>query len=77
MSQWLALCWLTLGMVQGLPISSAMAQPHAAKATHPVRYFEIPVTDMNRAVTFYSSVLEVDLERQVSWPKSKTAKAIA
>jgi uncharacterized protein len=64
MSQWLAMCWLILGVVHGLPISSAMAQPHPAKAAHPVRYFEIPVTDMNRAVDFYSSVFAVDLERQ-------------
>lgn len=32
---------------------------------HPVLYFEIPVTDMDRAVGFYEALLGVELERQV------------
>ena len=32
---------------------------------NPVFYFEIPVTDMNRAVGFYSTVFELELTRQV------------
>ncbi len=30
---------------------------------NPVSYFEIPVTDLDRAVEFYESVFEVQLER--------------
>ena len=29
-----------------------------------VSYFEIPVTDMDRAIAFYARVLDVDVERQ-------------
>lgn len=32
--------------------------------TNPVTYFEIPVSDMDRAVKFYEAVLEFGLERQ-------------
>lgn len=32
---------------------------------NPVGYFEIPVTDMDRAVAFYTAVLGVSLERAV------------
>ncbi len=32
---------------------------------HPVYYFEIPITDMDRAVKFYEELLGVRLERQV------------
>lgn len=32
-------------------------------AVNPVSYFEIPVTDMNRAVVFYEAVFGVSLER--------------
>lgn len=35
------------------------------KVTHPVLYFEVPVTDMDRAVAFYEELLGVDLERQM------------
>jgi uncharacterized protein len=64
-TQWCIVCWLALGLVHGHPISPAMAQPPAAQVTHPVRYFEIPVTNMNRAVEFYSAVLDTDFERQI------------
>ncbi|MEM7121811.1 MAG: VOC family protein [Pseudomonadota bacterium] len=32
--------------------------------SNPVFHFEIPVTDMDRAVAFYQSVLETELDRQ-------------
>jgi uncharacterized protein len=32
---------------------------------HPVFYFEIPVTDMNRAVVFYEELLGLKLDRQI------------
>ena len=32
---------------------------------HPVFYFEIPVTNMNRAVTFYEDLMELKLDRQI------------
>jgi predicted enzyme related to lactoylglutathione lyase len=35
------------------------------KTVHPVYYFEIPVTDMDRAVRFYEELLDVKLERQM------------
>lgn len=36
-----------------------------AKVAHPVYYFEIPVTDMDRAVNFYEELLGVKLQRQM------------
>jgi uncharacterized protein len=45
-------------------------QPKAAETEkakpmpHLVHYFEIPVTDMDRAVAYYEKLLAVDLERQ-------------
>jgi uncharacterized protein len=33
--------------------------------SHPVYYFEIPVTDMNRAIRFYESLFGVSLTRDV------------
>lgn len=35
------------------------------KTVHRVYYFEIPVTDMDRAVRFYEELLNVKLERQM------------
>ncbi len=35
-----------------------------APMTHPVYYFEIPVTDMDRATSFYEKLLNVKLARQ-------------
>jgi predicted enzyme related to lactoylglutathione lyase len=32
---------------------------------NPVMYFEIPVTDMDRAIRFYSAVFQVDFEKEV------------
>lgn len=41
------------------------AKKEQEKTVHPVYYFEIPVTDMDRAVRFYEELLDVKLERQV------------
>jgi uncharacterized protein len=35
-----------------------------AQMTNPVYYFEIPVTDMDRAVAFYEALLGIDLTRE-------------
>jgi predicted enzyme related to lactoylglutathione lyase len=42
----------------------AQFQPKQTKMSHPVTYFEIPVTDMERAVRFYTTVFGYTLERQ-------------
>jgi uncharacterized protein len=46
----------------------ASCQPGAtekkAKMANPVYYFEIPVTDMDRAVAFYEGLLGIDLTRK-------------
>jgi uncharacterized protein len=34
------------------------------KKTNPVVYFEIPVTDMNRAIKFYKSVFQFDFDKE-------------
>jgi uncharacterized protein len=41
------------------------AKKEQEKTVHPVYYFEIPVTDMDRAVMFYEELLDVKLERQM------------
>ena len=41
------------------------AKKEQEKTAHPVYYFEIPVTDMDRAVMFYEELLDVKLERQM------------
>jgi hypothetical protein len=49
----------------------AACAPHASEDrsnpmnANPVSYFEIPVTDMDRAAAFYADVLQTDLERAV------------
>jgi uncharacterized protein len=40
------------------------AEEKKAKMANPVYYFEIPVTDMDRAVAFYEGLLGVDLTRE-------------
>jgi uncharacterized protein len=40
-----------------------VVQEEKAKVAHPVFYFEIPVTDMDRAVAFYEKLLNTKLER--------------
>jgi uncharacterized protein len=44
---------------------TAPAPEEKAPMKHPVLYFEIPVTDMDRAVGFYEALLGVKLERDV------------
>ncbi len=34
------------------------------KKSNPVVYFEIPVTDMNRAIKFYKSVFHFDFDKE-------------
>lgn len=47
----------------GTTIGCAVSRPTERAVKNPVRYFEIPVTDMERAMRFYASVLRVDFER--------------
>lgn len=35
------------------------------KSSNPVVYFEIPVTDINRAVNFYASVFNFEFEKEI------------
>jgi uncharacterized protein len=37
----------------------------AKQKPNPVVYFEIPVTDMDRAIRFYSAVFDLDFEKQI------------
>jgi uncharacterized protein len=39
-------------------------QPKTNNMTNPIAYFEIPVTDMDRAIRFYNAVFGYDFERQ-------------
>jgi predicted enzyme related to lactoylglutathione lyase len=52
---------LALGVSGAGGCASSRSGEHAVK--NPVRYFEIPVTDMDRAMRFYASVFGVDFER--------------
>ena len=59
--------WLVaLALIAGFHLSppQALAQVAPKAAVNPVGYFEIPVTDMARAVRFYETVFEIRLERQ-------------
>jgi predicted enzyme related to lactoylglutathione lyase len=61
-------------LVLGLGLSSCDRPPSSATTradnveevivTNPVYYFEIPVTDLDRAIRFYSSVFDFELTRQ-------------
>jgi predicted enzyme related to lactoylglutathione lyase len=51
----------TTGVSPALPGGDAMTEP----ALNPIAYVEIPVTDMDRAVAFYTAVFGTDFERQV------------
>ncbi len=44
-------------------LGCATARPKESAVKNPVRYFEIPVVDMERAMRFYASVFGVDFER--------------
>lgn len=57
-----AACGLALMVLGGCHL----AEPkNKAKDEHPVFYFEIPVTDMNRAVAFYEELIGLKLDRQI------------
>lgn len=43
---------------------SASTPREENKTVHPAYYFEIPVTDMDRAVSFYETLLETKLDRR-------------
>lgn len=43
---------------------NGVANPEGLVVTNPVFHFEIPVTDMDRAVAFYQDVLGLELRRQ-------------
>lgn len=53
---------LTVVVSAGL-LGCATARPVEGAVKNPVRYFEIPVVDMERAMRFYASVFGVDFER--------------
>jgi predicted enzyme related to lactoylglutathione lyase len=44
--------------------SGCASFPKKQSMTNPVFYFEIPVRDMDRAISFYSKTFGVTLERQ-------------
>jgi uncharacterized protein len=66
----LALACLGLSACGPEASSTQSAQPTQQKAamsspaSNPVRYFEIPVTDMERAMAFYAAVFGFDFERE-------------
>jgi uncharacterized protein len=41
-----------------------VAEEKKTKMANPVYYFEIPVTDMDRAIAFYEALLGIDLTRE-------------
>jgi uncharacterized protein len=45
-------------------ISKKMDDNSLKKKSNPVVYFEIPVTDMNRAIKFYKSVFQFDFDKE-------------
>jgi uncharacterized protein len=53
-------------LLAALLLLSACDKPKevSKSMTHPVYYFEIPVTDMDRAIRFYEALLGVKLTRQ-------------
>ncbi len=44
--------------------SFAAARAEEAAVAHPIRYVEIPVTDMERAMAFYADVFGLDFTRE-------------
>ena len=46
------------------PAAAPPAQPAGNSTPNPVVYFEIPVSDMARAIAFYSAVFEIELTRE-------------
>ena len=57
-----AACLLAMALLGGCHVKE---QRDNVLDKHPVFYFEIPVTNMNRAVTFYEELMELKLDRQV------------
>jgi uncharacterized protein len=59
-------CFLAASVLAGLVACGAKpeAAPESPSMINPVSYFEIPVTDMDRAMRFYTSLFGVDFERQ-------------
>jgi uncharacterized protein len=55
--------WLLLPFALAL-LSCDVHEESSTPMTHPVYYFEIPVTDMDRAIRFYEGLLDLKLERQ-------------
>jgi predicted enzyme related to lactoylglutathione lyase len=47
------------------PAAQRTVEDHATMRDNPVHYFEIPVTDLDRAVAFYSALFGFALERTV------------
>jgi uncharacterized protein len=55
--------WLPIGIA--LALSACDSQPESPPPVkHAVHYFEIPVTDMVRAVSFYEQLLKVSLTEE-------------
>jgi uncharacterized protein len=57
-----AIAWLLPAAAQTSPSTSSSQQ--GKRMNHAVVWFEIPVTNMKRAVTFYEAILGVKLELQ-------------
>jgi predicted enzyme related to lactoylglutathione lyase len=57
-----AACLLAMALLGGCHVKE---QRDNVQDKHPVFYFEIPVTNMNRAVTFYEDLMELKLDRQI------------
>jgi uncharacterized protein len=58
-------CVLALSVALALPGCAPPPAQKEAQVSHPVLYFEVPVIDMDRAISFYEDILGVDLERQI------------
>lgn len=61
---WLAACNPAPGAGDGPPAGGAVTTMDKAEP-NPIAYVEIPVTDMDRAVAFYTTVFGTDFRRQV------------
>ena len=57
-----AACLLAMALLGGCHVKE---QRDHVLDKHPVFYFEIPVTNMNRAVTFYEELMDLKLDRQI------------
>ena len=59
-----ALCSAALGQVPEVSTETDHQTPAMHTPTNPVDYFEIPVTNMDRAIRFYSAVFGFAIERE-------------